>query len=101
MAKTLATLFFSLVLLMSIVTPTYIVLTEGNCEITAMKDKVGEDEEKKGKEAAKDLEVKNYFPNDNSYLFIGLEKKKRISFYSKNYVSYQKKQLSPPPEMRA
>lgn len=101
MAKTLATFFFSLVLLMSIVVPTYITLMEGSCEITEMKDKVGEDEEKKGKEAAKDLEVKTYYANENSSIFIGLEKKKRISFYSKKYVSYQKKLLSPPPEPQA
>ncbi len=102
MTKPIATFFFSFVLLMSIVAPTYMTLTEGSCEITAMKEQNGgEDEEKKGKEATKDLEVKNYYTNDNPSFFLGLEKKKRISFYSKNYISYQKKQLSPPPEVRA
>jgi len=101
MIKALATLFFSLVLLTSIVAPTYITLMEGTCEIAALADKSGEDEEKKGKEKAKDLEIKTYYANENSSLFVGLEKKKRIRFYSKNYVSYQKKLLSPPPEMQA
>lgn len=101
MTKNLATLFFSLVLLTSIVAPTYITLMEGTCDIATLKDLNGEEEEKKGKEKAKDLEVKTYYANDNSFLFVGLEKKKRISFYSKKYVSYQKKLLSPPPEPQA
>ena len=59
---------------------------------------IGEEEEKNGKESSKDLEVKNYYAIDLSNLYTGLEKKKQISFYSKNYTSYQDKLISPPPE---
>ena len=86
-----------MVLLVSIVVPTYISLVEQNCEITEVVE-LGEEEENNGKESAKDLEVKLYYSDDNSGFFINLEKKKRNSFYSKNYTSYQKKLVSPPPE---
>ena len=59
---------------------------------------IGEEEEKNGKESSKDLDVKNYYSTDNSSLYNNLEKKKQISFYSKNYTSYQDKLISPPPE---
>ena len=59
---------------------------------------ISEEEEKNGKESSKDLEVKNYYSLDLSNLYTGLEKKKQISFYSKNYTSHQNKLISPPPE---
>ncbi|MEQ6122682.1 hypothetical protein AAON49_00610 [Pseudotenacibaculum sp. MALMAid0570] len=100
MTKLIATIFFSTILITTIVVPTYVSLVEGTCEITAVAD-LSEEEEKKGKESAKDLELKIYYSDSPSSIFIDLEKKKRIRFYSKNYVSYQKKQLSPPPEILA
>ena len=49
--------------------------------------------------SSKDLDVKNYYSTDNSSLYNNLEKKKEISFYSKNYSYYQNKLISPPPEL--
>lgn len=100
MTKTLVTFFFSLVMLTSIVAPTYLVLAEGSCELVTFNDK-GEDEENQGNESIKDLEVKVYYAEHIALLYVNLERKKRIRFYSKNYTSYQKKQLSPPPEILA
>jgi hypothetical protein len=97
MSKLVFTYLFSFVLLASIVTPTYISLTEGSCDITAITD-LGEEEENKGKESVKDLEVKIYYLDNSESLYISLEKKKRMSFYSKNYTSHYKKLISPPPE---
>tara|TARA_R110002073_G_scaffold296322_1_gene462312 strand:- start:22408 stop:22713 length:306 start_codon:yes stop_codon:yes gene_type:complete len=97
MSKLIFTYLFSFILLASIVAPTYISLSEGDYEITAIAD-FGEEEEKKGKESAKDLEVKIYYSDNNASLFVSLEKKKRMSFYSKNYTSHYKKLISPPPE---
>jgi len=90
---------FSLILLSSIVTPTCFSILENTCEIE-MTD-VGEEEENKGKEGVKELDVKIYYSHNASFLYQSLEKKKRISFYSKNYTSYQKKLVSPPPELLA
>ncbi|MFY0628745.1 MAG: hypothetical protein JXR05_00110 [Flavobacteriaceae bacterium] len=100
MTKVLITYFFSLILIASIITPTYFTLLEGKCEISTLVD-MGEDEENKGKESKKDLEVKIYYSLNNSLFYKDLEKKKRIRFYSKNYTSYYKKQVSPPPEFTA
>lgn len=97
MSKLIFTYLFSFVLLASIIAPTYITLTEGNCEIAALAD-IGEEEENKGKESVKDLEVKIYYSDNNESFYIGLEKKKRMRFYSKNYTSHYKKLISPPPE---
>lgn len=100
MSKLIFTYLFSFVLLASIVAPTYISLTEGSCDITAIAD-LGEEEENKGKESVKDLEVKIYYSDNSESLYIGLEKKKRMSFYYKNYTSHYKKLISPPPEQRS
>mgnify|MGYP003631586498 CR=1 FL=1 len=81
----------------SIVTPTYISLSDTMAKVTEIVD-FGEEEENKGKESVKDLEVKIYYSNNNDSLFVSLEKKKRRSFYSKNYTSHYKKLISPPPE---
>jgi hypothetical protein len=97
MSKLVFTYLFSFVLLASIVAPTYITLTEDSCEVALIAD-LGEEEEKKGKESVKDLEVKMYYSDNSESVYIGLEKKKRMRFYSKNYTSHHKKLISPPPE---
>ena len=96
MAKQLIAYFFSLILLTSVAFPSYMSLVEETSKIEVVD--IGEEEEKNGKESSKDLEVKNYYATDLSNLYTGLEKKKQISFYSKNYTSYQDKLISPPPE---
>lgn len=96
MVKHFITYFFSLVLLISVATPSYMSLIEETSKVEVVD--IGEEEEKNGKESSKDLDVKNYYSTDNSSLYNNLEKKKQISFYSKNYTSYQDKLISPPPE---
>lgn len=84
--------------MVSVVAPTYFSMLETSYEIELVD--IGEEEEnKKGKEAAKDLDVKIYYSHDSSLLYQGLEKKKRISFYSKNYDTHYKNPVSPPPEL--
>ena len=96
MTKQLITYFFSLILLISVAIPSYMSLVEETSKIEVVD--IGEEEEKNGKESLKDLEVKNYYSTCSSDLYSGLEKKKQISFYSKNYTSHQNKLISPPPE---
>ena len=81
----------------SVAAPSYFSILEKTCEIELTD--IGEEEENKGKEGVKDWDVKIYYSHNTSLLYQSLEKKKRISFYSKNYVSYKKKQVSPPPEL--
>lgn len=100
MSKLFITYLFSLALLASIVTPSYVSLMDVKCEISEIVD-FGEEEENKGNESVNDFEVKICHSLNTSLLYSDLEKKKRISFYSKNYASYQKKLTSPPPELLA
>ena len=81
MNKTIITFLFSLIILSSIVAPTFINYSEANIEITEIVD-FGEEEENKGNESTKDLEVKIYYLNDRGEVFPDLENQKRIRFYS-------------------
>ncbi|MEN8858481.1 MAG: hypothetical protein ABF260_10525 [Flavobacteriaceae bacterium] len=100
MSKFIFSYLFSFILLASIVAPTYISFSDLQAEATEIVD-LGEEEENKGNESVKDLEVKIYYSTTNESLFVSLEKKKRMSFYSKNYTSYYKKLSSPPPELKS
>jgi len=91
---------FSLIILASTFTPTYMHFSDINYEISEVIDH-GEEEENKSKESSKDLEIKIYYPDHNESLNIGLQKKLSLSFYSKNYTSYFKKLVAPPPELIA
>ena len=63
MVKLLITYFFSLVLLISVATPSYMSLIEETSKVEVVD--IGEEEEKNGKESSKDLDVKNYYSTDN------------------------------------
>jgi len=96
MSKAIITFFFSTIILASIVSPTFITLHEFNVEITEIVD-YGE-EENKGNESLKDLEVKIYFIDDKGGSVLDLEKNKRIRFLSRNYAFSLTELNSPPPE---
>ena len=96
MSKAIITFFFSTIILASIVSPTFIILHEFNVEITEIVD-YGE-EENKGNESLKDLEVKIYFIDDKGGSVLDLEKNKRIRFLSRNYTFSLTELNSPPPE---
>ena len=96
MSKAIITFFFSTIILASIVSPTFINLHEFNVEITEIVD-YGE-EENKGNESLKDLEVKIYFIDDKGGSVLDLEKNKRIRFLSRNYTFSLTELNSPPPE---
>ena len=60
MSKTIITFLFTLIITASIVAPTFVNLSESTMEITEIVY-FGEEEENKGKEYIKDLEVKIYY----------------------------------------
>ncbi|MDG1422258.1 MAG: hypothetical protein P8M14_00630 [Flavobacteriaceae bacterium] len=97
MSKTIITFLFTLIITASIVAPTFVNLSESTMEITEIVD-FGEEEENKGKESIKDLEVKIYYSTDKESVFLSLEHKKRIRYCSKNYTFKFAKLNSPPPE---
>ena len=96
MSKAIITFFFSTIILASIISPTFINLHEFNLEITEIVD-YGE-EENKGNESLKDLEVKIYFIDAKGGSVLDLEKNKRIRFLSRNYTFSLTELNSPPPE---
>ena len=96
MSKAIITFFFSTIILASIVSPTFINLHEFNVEITEIVD-YGE-EENKGNESLKDIEVKIYYINDKVGTVLDLKKNKKIRFLSRNYTFSLTELNSPPPE---
>ena len=97
MSKTIITFLFTLIITGSIVAPTFVNFSESTITITEIVD-FGEEEENKGKESVKDLEVKIYYSTNKEGAFLSLEYKKRIRYYSKNYTFKFTKLNSPPPE---
>ncbi len=97
MGKIILSYIFSLIILASIVAPTYMHFSEINYETIKVIDH-GEEEENKSKESSKDLEIKLYYSYHNESLQIGLQKKISLRFYSKNYFFILNKLNNPPPE---
>ncbi|MDB2632786.1 hypothetical protein N9Y20_00695 [Flavobacteriaceae bacterium] len=95
MSKAIITFFFSMIILASIVSPTFINLHEFNVEITEIVDYGEEEKENKGNESLKEIEVKIYYINDK---VLDLKKNKRIRFLSRNYTFSLTELNSPPPE---
>ena len=99
MFKHLVTYLLSFILLVSVGFSSFFTITNEISKVEVVD--VGE-EEKKGKESSKDMEVKTYcsFSGPTTH-FIGLKKKKQTTFYSKNYLSCYNKLVYPPPESYA
>ena len=91
-------LFFTLLFSLLLITPTVISLVDDSQDLAFFLD-MNEEEENKGKEAAKDLEIKIYSSENFETLFLnGIQKKKNVRFQSKNYTSEYQKNTTPPPE---
>lgn len=92
-------LFFTLLFSFLLITPTVISLIDDTQDIAFFLD-INEEEENKGKGAAKDLKIKIHATeNFCNLLLIGIQKKKNVRFQSKNYLSEYPKKTTPPPEL--
>ena len=92
-------LFFTLLFSSIIITPGIICLVDDNQDITFFLD-MNEEEENKGKESEKNLELKIDFSEEFSdYILSGIQKKRNIIFKSKNYTSEYSKITTPPPQL--
>lgn len=99
MKKAFVTYFFSLILMVTYVVPTYQALFDGTCEISLISDMNDEEEQnKEGKESAEDKELNILYNSGITSFFEQIEEHKRASYFSKNYTSYFKRLTSPPPE---
>ncbi|ARV15864.1 hypothetical protein [Polaribacter sp. SA4-12] len=82
----------------ALITPTVISFFDDGQDVALFLD-MTEEEENKGKEASKDLEVKINPTEQFSSLFLNrIQKKKNVSFQSKTYISEYPKNTTPPPE---
>jgi len=92
-------IFFTLMFSSVIITPGIISLVDDNQDITFFLE-INEEEENKGTESEKNLELKIDFSEEFSdYILSGIQKKKNIIFKSKNYTSEYSKITTPPPEL--
>jgi hypothetical protein len=81
-----------------IIAPTIISFVDDTHEIAAFLDM--NEEEEKGKESAKDLEIKIQPTENNcSFLLKEFQKNRNLTFLSKNYVSKYPKIFTPPPKL--
>ena len=92
-------LFFTILFVGIIITPTVITLVYKNQDVTIFLE-INEEEESKGQKALKNLDFKVYAADFNTSIFFNnIQKKKNVRFNSKNYVSQYAKILTPPPEL--
>lgn len=92
-------LFFTLLFSVLIISPGVICFIDDTQNIEFFLD-MNEEEENKGKESAKNLEIKIHPSEDFSdFILNDIQKKKNIIFKSKNYTSEYSKITTPPPEL--
>ena len=92
-------LFFTLLFSISLITPTVITFVDDTQDIAFFLD-MNEEEEKKGKESSKDLEIKITYDDANIYFLLkGIQKRKNLAFKAKKYASQFLKIDTPPPKL--
>lgn len=93
-------IFFSILFISLVITPTIILISNPSQDIIFLMDMSEEEEENKGKEESKvDSKLKIYPSNFiSSILFSDFENKRNIRFNSKNYISKHPKVSTPPPK---
>jgi hypothetical protein len=81
-----------------IIAPTIISIIDDTHEVSAFIDL--NEEEEKGKESAKDLDVKiQPSENNSSFMLKEIQNKKNLIFLTKNYISKYPKIFTPPPKL--
>ncbi|MDO6744246.1 hypothetical protein [Tenacibaculum soleae] len=92
-------LFFTILFVGIIITPTVVSLIDKNQDITIFFE-LNEEEENKGQKAIKIFALKTQVNEYNTSIFFkNIQKKKNVRFKSKNYISEFSKILTPPPEL--
>lgn len=96
LSRTLIATLFIVILFGVITLPTVMVFSKSNCDISVFFD--SEEEEKKGKESTKDIEIKVFQVSDNEIYFTNFNQELISSVYSNTYNSVYRQIFSPPPE---
>ena len=92
-------LFFTILFVGIIITPTVVSLIDKNQDITIFFE-LNEEEENKGQKVIKVFALKTQVNEYNTSIFFkNIQKKKNVRFKSKTYISEFSKILTPPPEL--
>jgi SUMO ligase MMS21 Smc5/6 complex component len=91
-------LFLILLFSILLITPAVISFVDDTQDIAFLLE-MNEEEENKGKESAKDLEIKlHQTENFSTFILNEIQKNKNVSFRSKNYTTEYPKITTPPPK---
>ena len=97
--KSKIALFFTILFVGIIITPTVVSLVDKNQDLTIFLE-LTEEEENKNQKAIKAFALKIQANDYNTSVFFNnIQKKKNVRFKSKNYISEYPKILTPPPEL--
>lgn len=89
-------LFFTLIFSILLIAPTVISVVDDSINLSFL---LNMNEEEEGNNSIKEIKVKITSENENSFLVLNkIQKKKNISFQSKNYISEYPKITTPPPK---
>ena len=99
MKKRLISLLISFSFVALILAPAIISLVEKGNE-TAIVLEINDEEDTKGQESVKDVEINFLFIDNNNFSsFLESKKRRNAGFYTEKYTSLYRKQTSPPPEL--
>ncbi|WP_431167126.1 hypothetical protein [Tenacibaculum halocynthiae] len=93
MSKHLFIYFLTIILITSVVVPTYITLSEKKCESSLVNDTSDNDEN------IEEFKIKLYYSNDILASYQVTEIVRKVLYLSKTYTSISRKLESPPPEL--
>jgi len=84
--------------MITLIAPSVIIVIDNDADISFFYDTT-EEEEKKGNEKHKDLEVLFSEFNENEAYFVSNETENNLGYYFKNYPKPHLNLISPPPEL--
>lgn len=90
-------LSFTLIFSILLIAPTVISVVDDSINLSLLLNNMNEEEE--GNNSVKEIKLKITSDNENSFFVLNkIQKKKNISFQSKNYISEYPKITTPPPK---
>lgn len=96
MSRSLVSVLFSLIFMITLIAPSVIIVIDNDADISFFYDTT--EEEEKGNEKHKDLEVLFSEFNENEAYFVSNETEGNLRYYFKKYLKPHLNLISPPPE---
>ncbi|NOY48175.1 MAG: hypothetical protein GXO84_08285 [Chlorobi bacterium] len=96
MSRSLISIIFSVIFMITLIAPSVIIVIDNDADISFFYDTT--EEEDKGSEKHKDLEVLFSEFNENEAYFVSNETESNLGYYFKKYPKPHLNLISPPPE---